>query len=57
MGFMNFWLQVHHVCDVSDHHGGDELCDSPQHFPENPKHSQNVRQSPKGDCVAKPSVL
>lgn len=38
---MNLWLQVFDVCDVGDHHGGNELRDSPQRFPENPKHSQD----------------
>lgn len=46
---MNLWLQVFDVCDVSDHDGGDELCDSPQRLPENPEHSHNDRQSPKGE--------
>lgn len=55
MWFMNLWLQVFDVCDVSDHHGSDELCDSPQRLPENPKHSHNDRQSPKGETVAQPN--
>lgn len=52
---MNLWLQVFDVCDVSDHDGSDELCDSPQRLPENSKHSHNDGQSPKGEPVAQPN--
>lgn len=52
---MKLYLQVPHVRDVGDHRGGDELRDSPQHFPENPKHPQNDRQSPEGKCPTGPS--
>lgn len=51
MWFVTFWLQVFDVCDVSDHDGGDELRDSPQRVPENPKHSHNDRQSPKSKAA------
>ena len=49
---MNLWRQVSDVCDVSDHHGRDELCDRPQRVPEDPQHPHNDRQSPKGEHEA-----
>lgn len=51
MSFFNRCLQVFDVCDVSDHSGGDELCDSPKCLPENPKHPRHDRQNPQGDQI------
>lgn len=52
----SFAFQVFNVCDVSDHDGRDELCDSPQCVLEDPQHSHNDRHSSKGETADQPNT-
>lgn len=53
---LTFALQIFDVCDVSDHDGGDELCDRAQCIPEDLEHSHNDRHSPKGKNAEQPNT-